>query len=256
MLNVNKFYWGTMRKCVVAFGNMFNNIYVDRFDANDVPEKTLKVPLAYAPKQKFLAKIDQQPGLAEEVNFEITIPRMSFEMTGMFYDGERKLSLIQQNRGINESSTTLNTQYVPVPYTLNFNLYVYSKNISDSHQIIEQILPFFNPDYNLSVKAVPDLNLNHDVNIILNSVAFEDTYEGDFSSRRMIIWTLSFTVKTNFYGPIKRQGLIKSTITNVYHSRDMATANLLGNITVSVSPTTAMPDDNFNIEEDFEGFGE
>lgn len=256
MLNANKFYWGTLRKCVVAFGNMFNNIYVDRFNENDVPEKTLKVPLAYAPKQKFLAKIDQQPGPAEEVNFEITIPRMSFEMTSIAYDGSRKLSLVQQNRGINDTATTLNTQYVPVPYTMNFNLYVYSKNISDSHQIVEQILPFFNPDYNLSIKAVPELNLNHDVNIILNNISFEDTYEGDFSTRRMIIWTLSFTVNTNFYGPIRKQGLIKSTITNVYHSRDMASANLLGTLTVSVNPTTALPTEDFTITEDFEGFGE
>jgi hypothetical protein len=255
MLNANKFYWGTLRKCVVAFGNMFNNIYVDRFDENDQAEKTLKVPLAYAPKQKFLAKIDQQPGLAEEVNFEVIIPRMSFEMTGMFYDGERKLALIQQNRGINETSTTLNSQYVPVPYTLNFNLYVYSKNISDAHQIIEQILPFFNPDYTLSVKAVPDLNLNHDVNMTLSNVAFEDTYEGDFSTRRMIIWTLSFVVKTNFFGPVRKQGLIKTTITNVYHSKDMATANLMGTLTVSVNPATALPTDTFTIEDDFEGFG-
>jgi hypothetical protein len=232
---------------------MFNNIVIDRLDANDLPEKTIRIPLAYAPKQKFLAKIDQQPGVAEEVNFEIIVPRLAFEMVSIIYDGERKLSLMTQNRGLNSTSTTLNAQYVPVPYNIGLNLYVYSKNVNDAHQIIEQILPFFNPDYNLSVKAVPELELVQDVPIILDSISFEDTFEGDFSERRMILWTLQFTMKVNFFGPIKKQGLIKTSITNVNQNIDMS--NTMGTVTVSVDPTTAMPADDFTIQEDFEGFG-
>jgi len=254
MLN-NKFYWGTIRKCIVAFGNMFNNITIDRLDENNVPQKSIRVPLSYAPKQKFLARIDQISGPAEERKVEISLPRMSFEMIGINYDSARRISLMQQNRVVNSTSTTLTTQYSPTPYEIKVNLYVYTKNIEDAHQIIEQILPYFNPEFNLTVKAVPDLDLKHDLPIILDNVTFEDNYEGSLIEQRKIIWTLSFTLKTNFYGPSSKQGFIRKAITDVYNNKELS--NLHGTYSVEVSPSTAQPGDtNITLVETFEGFGD
>jgi hypothetical protein len=251
---LTKFYWSTIRKCIVAFGNMFNNITFDRLDTNDNPSKSIRVPLAYAPKHKYLARIDQQLNPAEERNVEIILPRMSFEMVGISYDSTRKLSLVQQNRITNSSLTNLTTQYTPSPYNIEVNLYIYARNIEDAHQIVEQILPYFNPDFNLTVKAIPELNIVHDMPIVLNGIQFEDTYEGDFNDRRMIVWTLSFTIKTNFYGPTARQGLIRTAIVNYYSNKELT--NAIGKYSVTVSPSTAQPGDEFEFVETFEGLDE
>lgn len=251
---LTKFYWSTIRKCIVAFGNMFNNITIDRLDANDTPTKSIRVPLAYASKHKYLARIDQQPNAAEERNVEIILPRMSFEMTSINYDPARKLSLVQQNRITNSTTTNLTTQYTPTPYNIGVNLYIYTRNTEDAHQIVEQILPYFNPDFTLSIKAIPDLNITHDLPIILDGIQFEDTFEGDFFDRRMIVWTLSFTIKTNFYGPTSRQGIIRTAIVDFFENRELT--NSLGTYTVTVSPSTAQPGDTFSFVETFEGLDE
>ena len=193
-----KFYWGTIRKSIVAFGNMFNDITIDRRNNAGEVTQTMRVPLAYAPKQKFLARIAAQPQSFEQ-SFETFLPRMGFEMLGIIYDPSRRVSLVQQNRAVNGSTATLNAQYAPTPYNINIVLYVYVKNQDDGLQIIEQIIPYFNPDYNLTLNAIPALGLKNDLPIILDSVAYDDEYEGDFTQRRAIIWTLSFTLKLNFY---------------------------------------------------------
>jgi len=246
-----KFYWGTIRKAIIAFGNMFNQITIDRKNSAGEVIESLRVPLAYAPKQKFLARIEQQPDV-EQKSFQIILPRMSFEMSGIQYDPARKISPIQQNRGLNTSTTTLNMQYAPSPYNININLYIYSKNQDDGLQIVEQILPYFNPDYNLTLKAIPALNIKNDLPILLENLSFEDNYEGDFASRRSIIWTLSFIMKLNFYGPINRQGIIRKVIANTFDNSDLTDRKQ--QYTVQVEPNTAKPGDSIDFIETFEDF--
>ena len=251
MLN-QKFYWGTVRKSIVAFGNMFNSISIDRLNASGETVQTLRVPLAYAPKQKFLARIAAQPQSYEQ-SFETYLPRLGFEMTGIQYDPNRRVSLVQQNRALNGSSTTsLNAQYAPTPYNIGMSLYVYTKNQDDGLQIIEQILPYFNPDYNLTLNAIPAMGIKNDLPIILDSVNYEDEYEGDFSSRRAIIWTLNFTMKLNFYGPVNRQGIIRTT--NITTYSDPALSNRQSSYSATIDPTTAVPGDDIGIIDSFEDF--
>lgn len=251
MLTNGTYYWGTIRKCIIAFGNMFNNIEIDRKNSSGTVVQSMRVPLAYAPKQKFLARIDQLPN-AEERNVQITLPRMSFELMKVDYDSSRKLSMTQKNRTVTVNNNIVTSQFVPVPYNLTINLYIYVKNSDDGLQIIEQILPYFNPDYNLTIKAVPDMNITHDIPIVLDSIDFSDSYDGNFNDRRAIIWTLSFSVKTNFYGPTTKQGIIRRAIANVYE--DVTMGNLIGNVSVTTSPSTV---DSANVSafvETFEGF--
>lgn len=248
----NKFYWGTVRKSIVAFGNMFNNIHIDRLNSSGAIVQTLRVPLSYSPKQKFLARIAAQPQSYEQ-SFETYLPRLGFEMTGIQYDPARRVSLIQQNRALNGSSTTsLNAQYAPTPYNISMVLYIYTKNQDDGLQIVEQILPYFNPDYNLTLNAIPAMGIKNDLPIILDSVNYEDEYEGDFSQRRAIIWTLNFTMKLNFYGPINNQGIIRSTNINTFS--DPALSNKQSTYTATVDPTTAVPGDDISIIDGFEDF--
>jgi hypothetical protein len=246
-----RFYWGTTRKAIVAFGNMFNYITIDRKDADGNSVETLRIPLTYAPKQKFLARIQQQPDL-DNRSVQVVLPRMSFEMLSMEYDVNRKISPLQQNRAINSTTNTLDAQYAPTPYNIQVALYVYVKNQDDGLQIVEQILPYFNPDYNLTMKIIPQMGIKNDLPILLNSISFEDTYDGDFSDRRSIIWSLNFTMKLNFYGPINRQGIIKKVITSTYN--DAALTNKQTTITVEPDPLTAKPGDNIGFIETFEDF--
>ena len=245
-----RFYWGTIRKAIVAFGNMFNNITIQRVDADGNVVQLQKVPLSYSPKQKFLTKIRQQPNVDTQ-NVQVLLPRMGFEMVSLDYDPNRKISPIQQSRTIN-SSTAANAQYAPTPYNINVILYVYAKNQDDALQVIEQILPYFNPDYNLTIKAVPQLNIKNDLPIILNSIGFEDDYEGDLTTRRSIIWTLSFVMKLNFYGPVSKQGIIKKTTSNIFNDAELTSQQQI--ITVQPDPVTANVTDSFGYIENFEDF--
>lgn len=232
----SKFYWGTTRKAIVAFGNMFNDITIDRMDASNNIAQTIKVPLSYAPKQKFLARIAQLPE-GDQKNMQVILPRMSFEMLGLKYDFNRKVSPIQQNRSMESGSVSINSQYAPTPYNIDVSLYLYAKNQDDGLQVIEQILPYFNPDYNLTLKAIPVLNLKNDLPIVLNSVTFEDSYEDSMNTRRSIVWTLDFTMKLNYYGPVNKQGIIRKVTASTYS--DVALETLNKTYTVQVDPLAA-----------------
>jgi hypothetical protein len=246
-----RFYWGTTRKAIVAFGNMFNSITIDRKDADGNSEETLRIPLSYAPKTKFLARIQQQPSL-DDRPVQVVLPRMSFEMLSLEYDVNRKISPLQQNRAINSTINTLDAQYAPTPYNIQVALYVYAKNQDDGLQIIEQIIPYFNPDYNLTMKTIPQMGIKNDLPILLNGISFDDTYEGDFSDRRSIIWTLNFTMKLNYYGPINRQGVIKKVIANTYSNENLTKKQ--SSITIQPDPLTAKPGDDIGFIETFEDF--
>ena len=251
MLNTGKFYWGTIRKAIIAFGNLFKYISIEKHDSDGNLLQTIKVPLSYAPKQKFLAKILQQAN-STDAPIQIVIPAMAFEMVGIQYDPNRRISLVQQNRNVTIDRNTFLTQYAPSPYNIEIALYMYAKNQDDALQIIEQILPYFNPDYNLTLKAIPDLDIKNDLPIILNSLTFDEQYEGDFDNRRSIVWTLNFTLKLNFFGPINKVGPIKRVIANMYS--DAAMSNSLVNYSVEVNPFTAGPEDSYTFTETFEEF--
>jgi hypothetical protein len=188
------FYHEIFRKSVVAFGTMFNNIEIHKDD------EVMKVPLAYGPKQKFLARLEQN---ADPTNkrVQITLPRISFEINNIDYDPSRKVSPTQKVTVVSSTDKS-KTAYMPVPYNLGFELAIISKNQEDGLEILEQILAYFQPSYNLPMKLVPDLDETKDVPVVLNSVSYEDEYEGNFASRRAIIYTLNFTVKTYVYGPV------------------------------------------------------
>lgn len=248
---LQKYYWSTIRKTVVAFGNIFNNIVIDRRDADNNVVQSVRVPLSYAPRQKFLARIQQMQNSTDR-NFEVVVPRMAFEMLGIEYDQSRKLNVLHQNRKFEGSAAAL-SQYNPVPWNLNMSLYLYAKNQDDALQVVEQILPYFNPDFNLSVKAMPSLGLIHDLQIVLNTVAYDDSYEGDFTEHRSIMWTFDFTMKLNFYGPTTRTGVIKRV------DADISTYGSNVNqgsfeYTATIDPRTAGPDDLYTIIETFDEF--
>lgn len=245
-----RFYWGTIRKTVIAFGNMFNSIVIQRLDSEGNVVQLIKVPLAYAPRQKFLAKIEQRPDVDVQ-NIQVLLPRMSFEMVDIAHDPNRKISPVQQTRNVTGNGLTLNTQYAPSPYNITMLLYIYARNMDDGLQVVEQILPYFNPDYNLSLKTIPELGIKNDLPIILDSIGFEDDYEGDMTTRRAIIWTISFTMKLNFYGPVTEQGIVRKVISNSFSDSELNNRQQI--ITVGVDDESA-PGGNVNYFEIFEDF--
>lgn len=213
MLGNGHFYNRTIRKVVVAFGTLFNDIYMIRYNKAQTTEyERIKVPLAYAPKEKFIQFITSDPTLTKSINTKL--PRIGFEMDGITYDPARKQMSTIQNFSL-AANKTLNTQYAPVPYNFDFTLSIYVRNTEDGAQILEQILPFFTPDFTVTVDLVPTMDQKYDMPIILNSVTPEVDYEGDGTTTRMIIWTLTFTVKSWIFPPVKTgRDIIKTANTN------------------------------------------
>ena len=214
------FYHQTSRKMVVAFGSLFNTIEVRRTDSAGAVTEVVKIPLSYGPKDKMLTRISADPNLNPKV--ALTVPRMGFELTSMSYDGVRKLNTM--NRNVKKGTTGLKKQFNPVPYNWEFSLYVFVKNAEDGTQILEQILPFFTPDFTVTMTLISSMSVKHDIPLVLTSVTSEDTYEGDFATRRSIIWTLSFTMKGYLYPSITDNAkVITSSIVDT-HLMSAATA--------------------------------
>jgi len=208
----NYFYHKSINKTVVAFGTLFNNIQVRHFDENDAPVSVLKVPLAYGPVQRFLARIDEMNDGNRKV--AITLPRMSFEMTSIDYDPTRKASTIQTFKAASsDAGSEVKRIYMPVPYNIGFELNIMAKIQDDVLQIVEQILPYFQPSFNVTVNLLPDVSEKRDIPIVLNRVGFRDDYEGDYTKRRLITYTLNFTAKTYMFNEVPQgddgNGLIK-----------------------------------------------
>lgn len=203
----SQFYHQTLRRYVIMFGNMFNDIVVRRYDANGNNTKAIAVPLSYSPKEKFLVRTTQDPNLDQQV--AIQLPRLGFEMMTMNYDANRRLQGSNRNVKVVSDKNKLDFNYMPVPYDLQFNLYAFVKNADDGAQIMEQIIPYFGPEWTNSVRIIPQTSVTLDIPTVLNNVTVEDTYEGDFETRRALVYTFDFTVKGYFYGPVRRQGVIK-----------------------------------------------
>jgi len=214
------FYHQTSRKMVVAFGSLFNNIEVRRTDSSDAVTEVVKIPLSYGPKDKMLVRISQDPSLNPKV--ALTVPRMGFELTSMTYDGARKLNTMGRN--VKKGTTGLKKQYNPVPYNWDFSLYVFVKNAEDGTQILEQILPFFTPDFTVTMTLISGMTVKMDIPLVLNSVTSEDSYEGDFASRRSIIWTLSFLMKGFLYPSVTDNAKIITSSVVDTHLMSAATA--------------------------------
>lgn len=248
MLNGNVFYHGIIRKSIVAFGRLFSDIYIDRKQGDSVAGTTmqrLQVPLAYAPKEKWLVRIEQDPTL--ENNTYTTLPRMSFEIIGYAYDPSRKVNRMQQIK-CGDTTGSVSTMYTPVPYNVDISLYILTKTQEDGLQIIEQILPTFTPEYSLTINAVPDMNVKLDVPIILNSVTVSDEYDGDFQTRRFVTHTLSFQMKINMFGPINSAGVISTVNTNIGNNEDFSNPNRIFTTEGDVTTATVQSEnweDNF-----------
>ena len=245
-----QFYHETMRKIVVSFGTLFNSIQIVRKNSAGTIVQSMKVPLAYGPQQKFLARLNADPSLASKV--AVTLPRLGFEMTGITYDPTRKLNRVQKFRKVKSStddSNKLDTQYMPVPYNINFTLYAMAKNSDDALQIVEQILPYFQPDYTLTINDMADMGIKRDVPIILNDVTYEDNYQGDFTERRAIIYTLAFTSKFYLYGPVTSSSVIKTVQVDQYTDMPDQSPRREQKYTVTPSPATADADDDFGFNE-------
>ena len=232
MLGNAQFYNRTIRKIVVAFGTVFNDILLQRYNADGTTKREIfKVPLSYGAKEKYLTRITSDPNLTKSI--ATVVPRISFEMVSMTYDTGRKLNTLTQNFAAN-TSTSIKTQYRPIPYNFDFNLSIYVRNTEDGTQILEQILPFFTPDFTVTVNFIPEMNQKYDMPIVLNSVNSTVDYEGDMMSTRMIMWDLQFTAKSYIWPPVKSGKYIRQANTNVFIDSESKNAQ---KVTTDLNPT-------------------
>ena len=258
------FYNGTIRRTVIAFGTIFNNIELRDLDeaGNEVIRE--KVPLAYGPRDKFLTRLEDLPNLDKQV--QMTLPRMYFEMTSYSYDGTRKTSPIQVYKNTDDATGGVRKQYMPVPYNIGFELGILAKSQDDGLSILEQILPYFQPSFNIPIKMITDMDEVRDVPVVLNSVYYTDQYDGDFKQRRYLEYRLSFTVKTYLYGPLTNISVIKKSIMEIGNMKDNTRRKDIrltytpkakkdydgdGQITAA-DDVLVQPDDNFGFNEGFE----
>ena len=205
--------------------------------------QSMKVPLAYGPQQKFLARLNQDPNLAAKV--AITLPRIGFEINGISYDPSRKLNRVQKfKKAKGSDKNKLDTQFMPVPYNLAFQLYIMAKQSDDALQIVEQILPYFQPDYTLTINDMADMGIKRDVPVVLNSISYEDNYQGDFAERRAVIYNLDFTCKFYLYGPVTSQAVIRTATVDQYTDLPENTPTRQQKYSVTPNPATASADDD------------
>lgn len=221
----NYFYHEILRKTIISFGTLFNNIQIKHKDKSGGDFSIITVPIAYGPIQKFLARIEQSPNVRKEI--AITLPRMSFEMTGISYDPSRKSSTMQTFNSFDKDSKEVSKVYMPVPYNVNFKLSIMAKLNEDALQVVEQILPYFQPHFNLTVDLVSSIGEKRDIPMTLNNIQMDDQYEGDFTTRRVLVYTLDFTAKTYLFGPVgsPNEALIKQVQVDYYTDTNRVNAS-------------------------------
>jgi phosphohistidine swiveling domain-containing protein len=237
MLNNSVFYHGITRKCIIGFGRLFSNIFIDRKVADPVNGETvqrLHVPVSYAPKEKWLVRLDEDPSL--ENHTLTSLPRISFEIIAYTYDSLRKMNRMQymKNDAASQDQNATGLIRTPVPYNIDMSVYIITKTQEDALQIIEQILPWFTPEYSMTINAVDEMGIRLDVPVVLNSVIVSDEFEGTFQQRRFVIHTINFQMKVSMFGPLQDQGVITSTTANIGQSKDpivpVTTYNALGDL--------------------------
>lgn len=213
-------YHRIIRKVVIAFGNIFNNISLSRYDENGTEKEHFLVPIVYGGKEKYVNRLEGDPNLDKKV--QVTLPIMSFEMNDMKYDASRKLMTNMKNAAPGADGQHALAVYNPVPFDFEFSLYAYVRNIEDGAQLMEKILPYFTPDYTVSVNLIPEMGLIKQLPIVLKDVSHTIDYEGDYNTKvRSIIWTLTFTVKGYLYGPVTQPKIIRTSFTNIYDDRKL-----------------------------------
>jgi len=242
------FYHKQIRNSVIAFGTIFNNINIKRLDSSGNPLQTIKVPLSYSPKEKFIARLEQQASLTgSDSKVAITLPRMAFDVVGYSYDPTRKLNKNQKVTAVttNADTTKLNSQYSPVPYDISFELNVFTSNSDDGLQIIEQILPYFQPDYTVTMIENSTMDIKRDIPFVLENVDYEDSYAGSLTTTRRITYTLKFTAKIYLYGPISTSAVIKKVSADLYETTADNSPFRSERVTVTPNPTSADKDDSY-----------
>ena len=243
------YYHEILRKTIISFGSLFNDIHIVRTDASGTTQQSMKVPLAYGPKQKFLVRLREDAAVDKKV--AVTLPRIGFELTSIDYDSARKLNKMLKTRKVKGTKgTQMSTQFSPVPYNIGFDLYVMAKNSDDGVQIVEQIIPYFQPDFTVTINAVPSMDIIRDIPIVLTSTGYEDVYDGDFITRRSIVYTFNFMAKTYMYGPVADASVIKTVQTDQYADMPAKAPPRVRQYTVSgVETAAATDDDNFGFNE-------
>lgn len=241
------FYHETLRKCIVGFGTLFNDIHIIRKDSSGNTIQSMKVPLAYGAKQKFLARLTEDPNLNKSV--AITLPRIGFEIGQIAYDSSRKLNKIQKVKKAGSAGNKVDTQYMPVPYNIDFELYAMSKNSDDALQIVEQILPYFQPDYTITINDIVQMSSKRDVPIVLTGISYEDNYAGEWTERRAIIYTMSFTAKCYLYGPVISGQVVTKVQVDQYTDSSTAAPKREQRLTVTPDPVSAGMDEDFGFNE-------
>ena len=229
------FYFDLFRKYIILFGTLFNNIRITRTDSAGNVTMLERVPLTYGPKDKMLARVVQDPNI-DRPTATYPLPMISFEMSSFNYDGTRKLKTITKIAHNNPNdSNQRNYDFVPVPYNIGFKMSILAKNAEDGTKIVEQILPYFTPDWTVTATIIPEMDIKHDIPIILNNVNLDDVYDGDFKERRSMIWTLDFILKGYLYGPVRTSKVIKYSNTNFYIPETADIISAIGNTAASAT---------------------
>lgn len=251
MIFEKQFNHRIVRNVIVAFGTIFNDISVERYNTDGTINKSIKLPIKYGPKRKWIAKLRQDARLTDEERLQFSLPSMGFSISNLQYDSTRQL-IPTAKRRINYSDTQRKWAYSPVPYNLTISLYIMSDNHEDMTQIAEQILPFFTPELTVAIKTVPELNVVDEIPISFNGVEMVDEAEGPFDKLETIMWTLNFGVKLNFYGPVNAQGIIRKVIANLINvggagpiTTNDLTKPITETITVEPDPIDAEPADDY-----------
>lgn len=236
----NHFYHQKIRKCVAIFGALFNNLYVIRQNSSGAVISQVKVPLSYAPREKYLERIRENADLVNDTKVAIKLPRMSFEITSFAYDTTRQLTKVSNFSTKGTANSNRQKFYSPVPYNINFQLNIYAKSQDDALQIVEQILPTFNPQYSLTIKpfATEYPTFKEDIPIVIQSVSFADDFEGALDQRRTIVYTLDFEMKVQFYGDIATSSIIREAQADLYFMGDSDA--LAERVVVTPDPITAI----------------
>ena len=247
------FYHEKTKKAVAIFGRLFNNIYVLRKNSAGAVINQIKVPLSYAPKQKYLERIRENPDLTNDTKVAIKLPRMSFEITAITYDNARQLAKSSTFKNTSSSVSTRQKFFTPVPYSINFQLNAYAKSQDDALQIVEQILPTFNPQYSITIKpfATEHPTFVEDIPIIINGVSFSDDFEGAMEQRRTIIYSMDFEMKLSYHGPISNSAIIRDARAKIFDIKAGLNDSDIGLETIVVTPN---PTDVIGLDDSTFGF--
>ena len=241
---IGEVYWhGILRKYIVAVGTLFNDVHIERLDENGRKQGDMKVPLTYAPREKVLSRLEQNLDLQKQA---ITLPRMSFEMINMSYAPDRKLQTMQRHTKTSEGKDADKKLYlrIPVPYEINMQLNIYVKYLEDGQQIVEQILPYFTPEWTFTLTLIDEMPFPMDIPLVLQSVISEDTHDGSFETRRQIIWTMDFMLKGYLFGPTIEEKIIKQAEINAFVDNMFTSPNVKFNVrpglTANGAPTSVL----------------